>query len=946
MSEFFSPSGESSDVAISAPTLSGVFVPGIDNPNMADGLGIVVPWGSGGTVRKYGDYGPTIAGSSNDTQLRDLSSIGFSAGAGVTYNLEGLLGPQGIPGPPGRDGITTVVGWNNSNFLTALPENLDQINDLGTAVDKLIYTSAYTTYAPWILLDIASAEAGWNDADIDETASLVAIASDSGIYLSSNKGSNWSSVSPGDESSYSNICCASAEGVMAALGDDSKSTGLIWVSEDSGATWVQKEITPSAGVPTGTYLCSGTTDGNTLLEAVSWEEREISLGAGTTLISGVKYAIVVEAPDALTVASLNWNGPNSDDLATGEFLYSNNAGVDWVDSGRDHWFKTKAGAVEKDTHEPVTSSWYSGGQIRWRAQTFTASSSYTITSVILKLNRAFGHSIGDITVSIQPIATNINKEYLGSGGDFLLAATDNGIYLSSDLGDTWTQELPDETSGTNWLSGVCSSTGTYIIVEAGVGTIYRSANSGTTWAEITPAGGDTFTVNKMAISETGEFVLIVGLNATDATKSCYLSEDYGATWTAIYPAEASIEWEQCDISLDGTVLIVSNVGGDVYVSSDSGATWVAQDIDSTSNTWNCLAVSGDGTLKLVANTANNNEVFKNGSSYSVPTWAESTITSVGRALLDDTTQAAQQTTLGLGTGDSPQFTGLTLSGLTANSLVCPSAGGVLASLGTATNGQIPIGSTGAAPVLATITQGTGITVSNTAGAITIATTVTSFTDELAQDAVGGILDDGTAGNIVFTYDDTGDVISAVTQDGEIDHDSLLNGHQNVNLDATPTFAGLTVTNTITEFSTDGTLAGDSDSAIPTEKAVKLYVDTVVAGMGGMIYKYIKATAQAEGDLHLSDGANWAISKALIKYIRVITSSSNWDLYILQNDNSYATNDAAVPAMKIGDSVIGNATIWLDLPYEDEDASSEVHLYYRDNSGANTADIIIQGLELS
>ena len=263
-----------------------------------------------------------------------------------------------------------------------------------------------------------------------------------------------------------------------------------------------------------------------------------------------------------------------------------------------------------------------------------------------------------INVSGPP---DINKIYLGATGAFIVAMTDMGIYLSSDVGDTWARHLPDSTQDTNWLSGVCSKTGTYIIVEAGAGTIYRSANSGTAWAEITPAGSDTFTVNKMAISETGEFVLIVGLNATDASKSCYLSDDYGATWTAIYPAEASIEWEQCDISLDGTVLIVSNVGGDVYVSSDSGTTWVVQDIDSTSNTWDCLAVSGDGALKLIANTADVDEVFKNGSSYSVPTWAESTITDVGRALLDDTTQAAQQTTLGLGTTDSPTFAGLKIS---------------------------------------------------------------------------------------------------------------------------------------------------------------------------------------------------------------------------------------------------------------------------------------------
>lgn len=44
-----------------------------------------------------------------------------------------------------------------------------------------------------------------------------------------------------------------------------------------------------------------------------------------------------------------------------------------------------------------------------------------------------------------------------------------------------------------------------------------------------------------------------------------------------------------------------------------------------------------------------------------------------------------------------------------------------------TNGQIPIGSTGLDPVLATITAGAGISVTNAAGSITIAASGTGFT---------------------------------------------------------------------------------------------------------------------------------------------------------------------------------------------------------------------------
>lgn len=64
----------------------------------------------------------------------------------------------------------------------------------------------------------------------------------------------------------------------------------------------------------------------------------------------------------------------------------------------------------------------------------------------------------------------------------------------------------------------------------------------------------------------------------------------------------------------------------------------------------------------------------------------------------------------------------TFSGVTTtnHSLVVGDASNGLTNLGVATNGQIPIGSTGADPVLATLTAGSGITITNGAGSITIA----------------------------------------------------------------------------------------------------------------------------------------------------------------------------------------------------------------------------------
>jgi len=89
--------------------------------------------------------------------------------------------------------------------------------------------------------------------------------------------------------------------------------------------------------------------------------------------------------------------------------------------------------------------------------------------------------------------------------------------------------------------------------------------------------------------------------------------------------------------------------------------------------------------------------------------------------------------IGAGTASTGDFTTITttnpigatyggtgVSDPTDHSLIVGSGAGAMTELGVATHGQIPIGSTGADPVLATITQGANITVTNAAGSITIA----------------------------------------------------------------------------------------------------------------------------------------------------------------------------------------------------------------------------------
>jgi len=72
---------------------------------------------------------------------------------------------------------------------------------------------------------------------------------------------------------------------------------------------------------------------------------------------------------------------------------------------------------------------------------------------------------------------------------------------------------------------------------------------------------------------------------------------------------------------------------------------------------------------------------------------------------------------------------------------------------------------------------------------------------------------GTANQITVTDDADGTITLALPQD----YDTA----------ATPMLGGLTIVNAITEFSTDGTFADNSDSAVPTEKAIKTFIDAGV-----------------------------------------------------------------------------------------------------------------------
>jgi len=479
MADVFTTSGENPEnVAVPTPQLQGMFVPSIDNSMAIDGLGIVTPWGAGGTARRYSDYGLSAEVSQQSTQLNDLAT-GFIPGGGAAYNLEGLVGPQGPrgpAGPPGIMGLTSLPSGYvlpvNSNFLADLPHNIDEINNLGTAVDRLVYTSEYTTVAEGPTGDdlcsgttdgdTLSEYGDWSEREItfDVDIELSYTTSDSTKQGAQATARSWyqsfipettitltgleiniDSVVDGTAKSNIYFYNADADGkpTGAALGG-----GLLGSLSSAETGWqgdlTLDEITLTAGnrycfrlagkAVSGEYHFDFDS-GDSYADGTCWywdgsdyvaQNGDIDFkiygtgGDEVELIEGEKYTIVVNAKDVVGEAELYWSTRTDNPYANGDRYASADSGESWtIDEDDDVWFKTKADGVEKDDGSFDADGFNRADDAHgetWIAQTFTAGSTYTFSSIVLKLAKmtTWGGTVETVTVSIKAFESDSYSE--------------------------------------------------------------------------------------------------------------------------------------------------------------------------------------------------------------------------------------------------------------------------------------------------------------------------------------------------------------------------------------------------------------------------------------------------------------------------------------------------------------------------------------------------------
>jgi hypothetical protein len=165
------------------------------------------------------------------------------------------------------------------------------------------------------------------------------------------------------------------------------------------------------------------------------------------------------------------------------------------------------------------------------------------------------------------------------------------IYTSTNSGTTW---ILNNAPNMHWYSVASSADGNKLVAVVNNGGIYTSTDSGATWTQAADAPGKLWT--SVASSADG-----TKLAAGNSIGTIYTSINSGINWTMAANAP-SASWWGIAASADGSKLAAAYVApfpGMIYTSTDSGTTWAPNNV---TDGWTSIASSADGNNLVAASS--------------------------------------------------------------------------------------------------------------------------------------------------------------------------------------------------------------------------------------------------------------------------------------------------------------------------------------------------------
>lgn len=373
----------------------------------------------------------------------------------------------------------------------------------------------------------------------------------------------------------------------------------------------------------------------------------------------------------------------------------------------------------------------------------TATTAVTPTDITTALGYTPINKAGD---------TNIGNLSMGSGNSITFnGGTVTGLPTPVSATDAANKQYVDSIAGGINAKGAvrAASTVNLSVTPAGsqaTHTLTATANGQFVLDGITLATNDRVLVkNQTIISDNGVYI-VTNTGSPGTPYVLTRSTDFnGVAPTGTVAAGDFVFVE------DGSTF--SNTGWVVYVPGDAPIV-----VDTDPINWTQFTGTGSVTLAFAGDTGSPDILVSGqtlhlvGTANQIATFADGT-NNITFSLPQDIAPAS-----------SPTFTALTLSGLPVDAVLSTNGSSVI--VGTAlTNGQLLIGSTGAAPVAGTITAGTAVSVVNGAGTITINNTgVTSAVagTGISVSSATGAVTIGNTGVLSLTNTDSNITFSVST----------------------------------------------------------------------------------------------------------------------------------------------------------------------------------------
>lgn len=204
---------------------------------------------------------------------------------------------------------------------------------------------------------------------------------------------------------------------------------------------------------------------------------------------------------------------------------------------------------------------------------------------IFTYEQTAGLPFGQGTWTQQASSTSIHMwrgVAMSADGNTLVAAayqdsqaTDEGVYVSTDHGVTWTKKLSP--AATTAYRVAISADGKNMIMAERFGKFYTSSNAGIDWSVGAYSGG----FNAVASSADGKTLMAVQANGfaavegpnppADRNGKLLVSSDGGANWTNRGPTGEW--WRGAAMSADGNRLVAARDVGPIYVSTGNRTTY-------------------------------------------------------------------------------------------------------------------------------------------------------------------------------------------------------------------------------------------------------------------------------------------------------------------------------------------------------------------------------------